>query len=68
LAQAVSDHWGVENGLHWHLDVTPGEDACRVKKDHGPENLSRLNKIVLALLKLAPLANRPARSACAAAG
>lgn len=54
LAEAVRGHWGVENGLHWHLDVTLGEDACTVKKDHGPENLSRLNKIVLALLKLAP--------------
>lgn len=54
LAEAVRGHWGVENGLHWHLDVTLGEDACRVRKDHAPENLSRINKIVLALLKLAP--------------
>jgi predicted transposase YbfD/YdcC len=54
LADAVRGHWGVENGLHWHLDVTFGEDARTVKKDHGPENVSLMNKIVLALLKLAP--------------
>ena len=54
LAEAVRGHWGVENGLHWHLDVTFGEDARTVKKDHGPENVSLINKIVLALLKLAP--------------
>lgn len=54
MAEAVRGHWGVENGLHWHLDVTFGEDARTVKKDHGPENVSLMNKIVLALLKLAP--------------
>lgn len=59
LAEAVRDHWGVENGLHWHLDVTFGEDARTVKKDHGPENVSLMNKIVLALLKLAPPPKSP---------
>lgn len=54
LADAVRGHWGIENGLHWHLDVTFGEDDRTVKKDHGPENVSLMNKIVLALLKLAP--------------
>lgn len=59
LAEAVRGHWGVENGLHWHLDVTLGEDARTVRKDHGPANVSLMNKIVLSLLKLAPPPKSP---------
>jgi len=43
-------HWGIENHLHWHLDVTFREDACRVRKGNGPENLSTLRKLALQLL------------------
>lgn len=68
LAEAVRGHWGVENGLHWHLDVTFGEDARTVKKDHGPENVSLMNKIVLALLKLAPPSESTRKISCAIAG
>ena len=43
-------HWGIENHLHWHLDVTFREDACRVRVGYGPENLSSLRKLALQLI------------------
>lgn len=49
--QAVRSHWSIENELHWSLDVTFGEDASRVRKDHAPENLATLRRLVLSLLK-----------------
>ena len=43
----VRGHWGIENHLHWHLDMTFKEDASRASKDWGPQNLSALRKIAL---------------------
>lgn len=43
-------HWGIENHLHWHLDVTLKEDACRVRAGYGPENLATLRKLTLQVL------------------
>lgn len=43
-------HWGIENHLHWHLDVTFKEDACRVRQENAPLNLSTLRKFALQLL------------------
>jgi predicted transposase YbfD/YdcC len=37
FSQAVRSHWGIENSLHWVLDVTMGEDACRVRKCYGQQ-------------------------------
>jgi predicted transposase YbfD/YdcC len=51
FANAACSHWGIENGLHWVLDVTFREDDCRVRKDHAPQNLSALRKFALALLR-----------------
>jgi len=51
FANAVRDHWGIENSLHWQLDVTFGEDECRVRKGHGDENFSTLRRTALSLLK-----------------
>ena len=42
FAQTVRGHWGIENRLHWVLDVSFGEDDCRVRKDHAPENFSTI--------------------------
>jgi predicted transposase YbfD/YdcC len=54
FAEAVRGHWSVENHLHWVLDVAFQEDASRVRKDHGPENLGLVRRIALSLLKRAP--------------
>ncbi len=50
FAQAVRGHWGIENCLHWVLDVSFREDDCRIRKDNSPENLSVLRHLVLNLL------------------
>lgn len=55
LAHAIRSHWDIENRLHWCLDVTFGEDACRVRTDHAPENLNLVRKIAMNLLRLDPL-------------
>lgn len=51
FAKAVRGHWGIENSLHWVLDVVFREDDCRVRKGHGAENLSRLRHVALNLLR-----------------
>lgn len=50
LAQAVRTHWSIENSLHWVLDVSFDEDACRIRKDHAPQNMTLLRQIALNLL------------------
>lgn len=49
--RAARAHWGVENGLHWVLDVAFREDECRVRAGHAAENLARIRQIALNLLK-----------------
>lgn len=44
LLAVVRQHWDIENGLHWGLDVIFREDECRTRKDHGPENLALLRR------------------------
>lgn len=51
LLQAIRSHWGIENSLHWVLDVAMGEDDSRVRKDHAPQNLGLLRRLALTLLK-----------------
>jgi len=51
LGQAIRLHWGIENGLHWTLDVTFKEDDCRVRTGHAPQNLAILRRIALNTLK-----------------
>jgi predicted transposase YbfD/YdcC len=51
VAKSVREHWGIENGLHWCLDITFREDHCRVRKDHAPENLGILRHMATNLLK-----------------
>jgi predicted transposase YbfD/YdcC len=50
-AKAIRSHWSIENNLHWQLDVTFGEDANRVQRRHGGENLALLRRLALSLLK-----------------
>jgi predicted transposase YbfD/YdcC len=51
LAAAIRRHWGIENGLHWVLDVTFREDASRVRERNAARNLARLRKIALNLAR-----------------
>ncbi len=51
FAEAVRGHWGIENRLHWQLDVTFQEDQCRVRKGHADTNFSTLRRAALSLLK-----------------
>ena len=51
FAEAVRGHWGIENSLHWQLDVSFREDECRVRRDHAPANLSVIRRFALGLLK-----------------
>ncbi len=51
FATAVRSHWGIENRLHWQLDVTFQEDQCRIRKGHADANFSILRRTALAMLK-----------------
>jgi predicted transposase YbfD/YdcC len=51
LAAVIRNHWSIENGLHWCLDVVLREDASRVRCEHGPENFAVLRRFALTLLK-----------------
>lgn len=54
FSHAARSHWAVENSLHWVLDVTYGDDASRVRKDHGAQNLSTVRRIAINMLKREP--------------
>jgi predicted transposase YbfD/YdcC len=51
FARAVRGHWGVENKLHWVLDVQMGEDQSRARTGYAAENLATLRRLALNLLK-----------------
>jgi len=51
IATLVRNHWRVENEVHWVLDVCFNEDSCRVRSGYAAENLTRLRRVGLVLLK-----------------
>lgn len=50
FSNAVRSHWGIENSLHWVLDVALKEDDCRIRKDNAPQNFAVLRQIAVNLL------------------
>ena len=50
FANSVRTNWGIENSLHWILDVALKEDDCRIIKDNAPQNFALLRHIVVSLL------------------
>jgi predicted transposase YbfD/YdcC len=54
MAGWVRGHWGIENGLHWILDVVFHEDDSRVRAGHAGANLAMIRKVAVSLLKRAP--------------
>lgn len=51
FGRAVRNHWGVENCVHWVLDIAFREDESRVRKGHSPENFAAIRHIALNLLR-----------------
>ena len=51
FAAMIRGHWGIENDLHWCLDMAFREDESRIRTDHGPENIALLRKIAMNLAK-----------------
>ena len=52
MLESIRSHWGIENELHWVLDMSFGEDACRIRKDNAPQIMSTIRHIAFNLLKL----------------
>jgi len=50
FGESVRSHWGIENSLHWILDVALNEDDCRIRKDNAPQNFAVLRHIAVNLL------------------
>lgn len=54
LMAAIREHWGVENNLHWPLDVVFNEDDARSRKNYAPQNLSFIRRMALDILNAHP--------------
>lgn len=52
LSRAIRDHWGVENGLHWHLDFTFKDDKNTTMDKNGARNLQLIKKAAMSILKI----------------
>ena len=55
FAEAARGHWGVENSLHWCLDIAFREDDCRLRVGHGAHNLAIIRRFALSLVKKDPI-------------
>lgn len=51
MSQAIRSHWGIENTLHWSMDVTFGEDHHRFLNRNGVQNLSAIRRFAIAILR-----------------
>jgi len=66
-AGALRNHWGIENNLHWQLDISFREDESRIQDRHTAENFALMRKMALCLLKQHPRKDSIARKRKAAA-
>lgn len=57
LLSAVRQHWGIENQLHWVLDVSFGEDSSRIRKDNAPTNIAIIRHAALNMMRTAKRTN-----------
>ena len=51
LGRCFREHWGIENRLHWVLDVSFGEDGNRTREGNGAENLGKLRRLAIGLMR-----------------
>ena len=58
FADSVRKHWSIENQLHWHLDVTFGEDSAKTRKDNSPLNWNVMRKTALPILRNADVGKK----------
>lgn len=68
IARAVRSHWGIENSLHWVLDIAFREDDIRARTGHSAENLALIRKLALNLLRLQPIPHPRHQGESAAGG
>jgi predicted transposase YbfD/YdcC len=68
LLSIVREHWGIENRLHWALDVVLDEDRDRTRKDNAPPNLAILRRLALNVLRAYPDAKTSLRRKIKRAG
>lgn len=54
VGPAIRDHWSIENGLHWVMDMTFREDESRVRTDHAPANFAVIRHMAQNLIRMAP--------------
>lgn len=54
LSKAIRAHWGIENHLHWHLDVAFDEDSRRIRDEQSAENWALVSRLALMMLKRSP--------------
>ena len=54
LARAVRAHWGIENRLHWVLDVVFHDDLMRLRTENGPRNMATIKQMAMNLIRAAP--------------
>jgi predicted transposase YbfD/YdcC len=54
FARWVRGHWGIENGLHWVLDVVFREDRSRIRAENAGANLAMIRRVAVSLLRRAP--------------
>ena len=59
ILSSAREHWGIENKVHWILDVIFAEDQCRLRKDHAAKNISTVRRWALNMLRVVAISGGP---------